>query len=115
MLWQAVSADGDRSWSDPAPTGIEGYPTHLCRLADGRLPCTYGFRRPPFAIRAILSEDVGRTWRIDAPIEIATGLPSKDLGYPCTLPRSDGTLFTVFYAGDREGVNFPRARIWRLS
>lgn len=54
-------------------------------------------------------------WRIEAPIEKASGLPSKDLGYPCTLPRRDGTLVTLFYARDSEGVTCLRARIWRLS
>lgn len=61
-----------------------------------------------------LNERLGK-WRIAAPIEIASALPSEDLGYPCTLSRRDGTLVTVFYARDREGVTFLRARIWRLS
>ena len=113
-LWRVESADGGRSWSKPEPTAIDGYPAHLCRLPDGRILCTYGFRRPPFAIRAVLSQDDGRSWRTGTPLEVAGGLGSKDLGYPCTLPREDGTLLTVFYARDREGVTFPRARIWRL-
>ncbi len=114
-LWRVESADAGRSWSRPEPTGIDGYPAHLCRLPDGRLLCTYGFRRPPFAIRAVLSEDAGRSWRTEATLEVASELGSKDLGYPCTLPRTDGTLLTVFYARDREGVTFLRARIWRLG
>ncbi|MCX8102124.1 MAG: glycoside hydrolase [Geminicoccaceae bacterium] len=113
-LWRVESVDGGLSWSPPEPTGIDGYPAHLCRLADGRLLCSYGFRRPPFAIRAAISEDEGRSWRSDAPLEIASGLGSKDMGYPCTLPRADGTLLTVFYARDNEGVTFVRGRIWRL-
>lgn len=113
-LWRVESVAGGLSWSPPEPTGIDGYPAHLCRLADGRLLCSYGFRRPPFAIRAAISEDEGRSWRSDAPLEIASGLGSKDMGYPCTLPRADGTLLTVFYARDNEGVTFVRGRIWRL-
>ena len=48
-------------------------------------------------------------------LSLASGLGSKDLGYPCTLPRADGTLLTVYYARDGEGVTFVRARIWRLG
>ena len=56
------------------------------QLADGRLLCTYGFRDPPFAIRAVVSEDDGASWRTGAPIPIRENLPNKDLGYPFTLP-----------------------------
>jgi hypothetical protein len=55
------------------------------------------------------------SWRIEAPIEKARGLPAKDPASPRTLPRRDGMLLTLFYARDSEGVTFLRARIWRLS
>lgn len=113
-LWQVVSADGGWTWSAPAPTFIRGYPAHLCELADGRILCTFGVRRPPFAIRAVLSTDRGRSWRTDAELVVASELVSKDLGYPCTLPRRDGTLLTVYYARDRSGVTGLCGRIWRL-
>lgn len=114
-LWRVDSADGGRTWSLPEPTGIDGYPAHLCRLPDGRILCTYGFRRPPYAIRAVHSADGGRRWSVEAPIDIASGLGSKDLGYPCTLPRTDGALVTVYYARDPAGVTGLRARVWRLA
>ena len=54
-MFSAHSDDDGRSWSTPVATGIDGYPPHLLRLGDGRLICTYGYRKPPFAIRAVLS------------------------------------------------------------
>lgn len=113
-LWQVESADHGRRWSAPVPTGIDGYPGHLCALPDGRLLCTYGFRRPPFAIRAVLSADGGRSWTTEAPLAVASDLGSKDLGYPCTLPLADGALLTVFYARDRDGVTGLGFRRWCL-
>jgi hypothetical protein len=112
-LWQCESTDGGRSWSRPAPTGIDGYPAHLLRLEDGRLLSTYGYRKPPFGIRVSLSGDQGRSW--GPPLSVRADLPNRDLGYPCTLQRRDGTLCTVHYGQDGEGVTAIWATDWRLA
>ncbi|MBN2130511.1 MAG: exo-alpha-sialidase, partial [Sedimentisphaerales bacterium] len=39
---QSESTDGGRTWTTPAPIGVWGLPSHLLRLADGRLLMTYG-------------------------------------------------------------------------
>jgi BNR repeat-like domain len=108
-LWQTWSDDGGRSWAEPAPAGIDGYPAHLCHLPDGRLLCTYGLRRPPYAIRAALSADDGVSWPED--MEIRSGLPSRDLGYPCTVIAGGG-LLTVYYARDEHGSTCIFATAW---
>ena len=108
------SDDGGLSWSPAEPTGIDGYPAHLLRLADGRLLCTYGFRKPPFAIRAVLSEDDGVSWQATRPISIRAGLPNKNLGYPCTLQLPDGDLVTIYYAEDNAGTTGIWASAWSL-
>ena len=46
----------------PRPTPMWGCPPHLLALGDGRLLCTYGYRRAPFGVRACLSHDGGETW-----------------------------------------------------
>lgn len=101
-LWRTVSGDAGLSWSPPEDTGIAGYPAHLLRLRDGRILLSYGVREPPFAIRCRVSRDEGRTW--SAEIDIRTGLPDRDLGYPTTLERRDGTLVCLHYARDAAGV-----------
>jgi hypothetical protein len=101
-LWRTVSPDAGRSWEPPVDTGIDGYPAHLLRLADGRILCTYGDREPPFAIRTAISEDEARSWRPGP--DIRSGLPDRDLGYPVTLQRRDGTLVSIYYCRDAAGV-----------
>jgi hypothetical protein len=113
-LHQCYSDDGGHSWSRPEATAIDGYPPHLLALPDVRLLCTYGYRAPPFAIRAVLSEDQGRTWQNKSAIDIRSGLPNKDLGYPSSLRCSDGRIFTVYYAQDDTGVTAIQATWWRL-
>jgi hypothetical protein len=113
-LHRCVSDDGGRSWSPPRQLAIEGYPPHLLQLPDGRLLCTVGWRYPDFGIRAVLSADDGETWDVERTIRIRGDLPNKDLGYPCTMPDGDGSLFTVYYGQDSDGVTCIWGTRWRL-
>ena len=112
-LWQVWSDDGGSTWSEPVPTGIDGYPAHLCQLPDGRLLCTYGFRRPPFAIRAVLSTDDGASWLEHGTIEIRSDLPNRDLGYPCTVCSGE-RLLSIYYTRDASGVTGIHGTGWRV-
>jgi hypothetical protein len=112
-LWQVVSKNGGRSWSRPAPTPIDGYPAHLLQLLDGRVLCVYGHRKPDFSIRAVLSTDNGRSWDVATTTTIRGGLPNKDLGYPTSVLRPDGTVLTVYYAQESDGVTSIQATWFR--
>jgi hypothetical protein len=122
FLWQTESADGGRTWTTPHRTDMWGYPPTLLRLGDGRILCSYGYRRPPYGIRACFSRDEGRTWdvaheailRDDAlPEGPASGHGStSDLGYPRTVQLPDGKLFTVYYFTLGDGVTHIAATRW---
>ena len=114
VMHRSMSHDDGRSWSAPQATEIRGYPPHLLQLPDGRLLCTYGWREPDYAIRAAISSDEGRSWDIHREIVIRGGLPNKDLGYPCSIMDTDGSIFTVYYGQDRDGVTCIMATRWRL-
>ncbi len=103
-LYGCRSLDGGYSWSVPEATPIFGHPGHLLVLRDGRLLCTYGRRIAPFGIRACLSEDGGRTWKIDQEIVIRDNLPNFDLGYPTTVEYTSGRLFICYYGQEPDGV-----------
>jgi hypothetical protein len=113
-LHQCTSDDEGRSWSPPVQLPIEGYPPHLLALPDGRVLCTVGWRYPDFGIRAVISHDGGDSWDIERTIRLRGGLPNKDLGYPCTLLESDGSLFTVYYGQDSDGATCIWVTRWRL-
>jgi hypothetical protein len=112
-IFSVHSNDGGLAWSAPVPTGIDGYPAHLLQLADGRLLCTYGYRKPPYAIRAVLSDDDGATWQIERTITIRENLPNKNLGYPCTVVVGTG-LLTLYYGEDADGVTGIWASSWQM-
>lgn len=61
------SDDGGRTWTYPLLTDIWAphSPPHLLKLEDGRILCSFGYRRVPMGIRAVLSSDAGQTWDTD--------------------------------------------------
>ncbi len=83
----------------------------MIRLADGRLCLTYGYRSPPYGVRARISKDDGASWGPE--IMLRNDAASWDVGYPRTVQRADGKVVTVYYAHEKGG--FERkvsATIW---
>jgi hypothetical protein len=92
---QTESTDGGRTWTEPHPIGVWGYPSHLVRLKDDRLVMSYGYRRKPFGTQARVSTDHGRTW--SDPITLSADGTNRDLGYTSTAETNDGTLVSLWY------------------
>ncbi|MBI5305683.1 MAG: exo-alpha-sialidase [Chloroflexi bacterium] len=114
-LHQAISPDAGRIWLDLRPTPMWGHPAQIIRLADGRLLCAYGYRRPPFGVRACVSNDSGHTWDIAHEYILRDDGGSRDLGYPSTTQLVDGTLVTVYYFHGADGIRHIAATRWRLD
>lgn len=113
-----VSEDGGLSWRFLSRVNEWGAPASLTQLADNRLVCVYGYRRPPWGIRARISENGGASWGEEIILRDNGG--SWDLGYPRTLLRSDGRLITVYYFNGKDdpiqqdgGVRYIAATIWK--
>lgn len=112
-LYQATSHDGGYTWQDLHQTEMWGHPAHLATLVDGRLVCTYGYRREPYGVRACLSEDGGRTWEVDREIVLRDDAASRDVGYPSTVELSDRSLVTVYYIHGEDGIRHIAATHWQ--
>jgi len=112
-LFQTESGDGGVTWTQAKPTGVYGSPPHLLRHSSGALVCVYGYRRPPYGQRAMISHDQGKTWEHD--LILRDDGPDSDLGYPASVEMLDGSLFTVYYqkfqAGEKCSLLWTR---WRL-
>ena len=80
-LSEMWSDDGGLTWSHPLLTDIWAphSPPHLLKLQDGRILCSYGYRRAPMGVRAVLSYDEGETWNTDDTIVLRDdgGTPSS--------------------------------------
>ncbi len=71
-LAYVISEDEGFSWSLPKWTNIWGYPAELITLQDGRYLMVYGYRRPPYGVRGVISED-GVTWDVKNEFVIREG------------------------------------------
>ncbi len=93
-----VSDDDGRSWQDRGPLTLPGQcPSHLTRLADGRILFTFGIRN--LGLRGVgvrFSDDEGGSW--SAPRVLLSYEGATDGGYPSSSQREDGSIVTVYYA-----------------
>ena len=111
-MYQSISDDGGRTWSDMVPLGVCGSPPHLIKHSSGALVLVYGRRAEPFGERALVSRDNGETWEDDYIISETTPC---DLGYPCSVELSDGSILTVYYQQyEKEGFPSILCTRWTL-
>jgi sialidase-1 len=109
VLWETTSDDGGRTWIQPYPTPLWGFPPHLLLLSDGRVLCTYGYRRPPFGQRACISDD-GVRWDPRNEVILRSDAPNGDLGYPASVELSPDTILTVYYQPNVPPGTFQRMK-----
>jgi hypothetical protein len=100
--WTNLYASGNNglTWRFRSRVNDWGAPASLLVLKDGRLLCTYGYRVPPFGIRAKISNDAGRTWGREIILRDNGG--SEDVGYPRTALLPNGKVIAVYYMNDAD-------------
>ena len=112
----AISPDSGHTWGEAFETGVwcgGSSPGDLLLLDDGRVLLTYGHRRPPYGVRACLSEDGGRTWNTGSEIVLRDDGPDRDMGYPSSEQLEDGSILTVYYWHD-DAVRHLVSTRWEL-
>ena len=98
-LWQADSFDGGRTWGEPRQiTGYMEHPADLILLQSGKILLTYGRRRPPYGIQAMLSYDEGENWDTKHKITLVSDAEDMEVGYPSSVQLDDGTICTAYYS-----------------
>lgn len=121
-----------RQWTEPVSTGIAGQISGPLVLSGERLFAAYVHRHDPPSLRAILSDDLGRTW--DAAEELVfyekvrggreSGMGGKrdfadywadmsiwTFGHPAAVRLPDGDVLVGYYAGDETAMSMHWVRI----
>jgi len=112
-FWRNDSRDGGQTWSAPEDTGIlSGACPRLLKLTDSRLLLTFGRRMPPCGIRAMLSEDGGKTWGDTA--WVLRELPNGNQGYTSSVQFDSDSMFTVSYGENVAGITGILGAWWQL-
>jgi sialidase-1 len=92
-----ASEDGGKTWGPLQPVVSKGECMHLCTTRSGATILSYGYRRPPYGIRAWPSHDRGRTWNPGDAFVLRDDGAMRDLGYPRSMQLPDGRIFCVYY------------------
>jgi sialidase-1 len=102
-LAYARSTDGGKSFQPWQDGGFFGHPFTAINLKDGRIFLIYGYRQPPFGIRAkVLNADC--TDIATAPeFVIRDDGGGGDLGYPWAVQLPDGNILTAYYFNIGDG------------
>jgi hypothetical protein len=105
-LAMVLSEDDGFSWSSPNFTNIWGYPAEFATLPDGRILMIYGYRRAPYGVRGMVSDD-GVTWdRADEFVIREGGVPQQfcqnpgifqHIGYPSVTVLGDGSVLAMYH------------------
>ena len=101
FLYQSHSYDSGRTWTEPEKIPVWGGPPHLMVLSSGAVLCTYGSRRDPLSVRAMLSYDEGKTWDHENFVTLYELPVPHDFGYPVTVEHSPGKLVTIYYVNKK--------------
>ncbi len=90
------SSDDGKHWATPWRMGNTGeVHAYLTELDDGRILATYVNYHLPWGIYAVISDDGGKSWDSDNPIELALSA-DLDSGWPVTLQLPDSSLITCY-------------------
>ena len=101
-MWSELyySDDGGSTWAFRSRINDFGAPTSLVYMKDGRLVAVYGYRLPPYGVRAAVSTDEGRTWQPEIILRDDGG--SWDLGYPQAVESTRGKVVAVYYFNSQD-------------
>jgi hypothetical protein len=114
-LYTSISLNAGFSWSKPVPSGIWGQPAHLLKLNNGDILCTYGYRKKPYSIKAVISNDSGKTWYVDKTITLRENAPIWDMGYPKSVQINNEEIITVYYWVDKNKIRYVESVKWNIK
>ena len=116
FLYKSISIDNGISWALPEKMPIWGHPANLININQDQILCTYGYRKSPIGIRAVILNKKTLNIISDPFILRDNGKGNPfDSGYPMTLLIDDKTYFTTFYFTSDDGITHIAGTRWSIN
>lgn len=93
----ARSRDRGRSFEPWVDAGWQGHPHHAVRLEDGHVFLVYGYRHPPFGVRARVLDPECAGIATAPEFVLRDDGGSGDLGYPWAIALPGRRILAVYY------------------
>ena len=103
-------SDDGHTWTKPMTTPLWGFLTLPLALADGRLLAVYNHRRDPQGNRCVISEDEGRTWRMETEHVLWDQRARRIVGEPAAASvqrKWEGSALEEMFTGFQYGIPHP--------
>ncbi|HZV34798.1 MAG TPA: sialidase family protein, partial [Verrucomicrobiae bacterium] len=110
----ARSTDGGKSFAPWQDAGFQGHPHYALRLPDQRVLLIYGYRHPPFGVRARILDAECKDLDAKEIIIRADG-GNGDVGYPWATMLSKKRLLVVYYLNQANGPRYIAGTILGLE
>ena len=107
--------DGGKSFAKWRDAGFVGHPFHPLRLKDGRVFLVYGYRQPPFGIRARLLNPDCTDIETAPEIVLRNDGGSGDIGYPWAALLPDGNVLVAYYFNIADGTRHIAATLVEID
>ncbi len=110
-VWSSEDAGETWDYLSEIDTSNSSTPPSATLLRDGRIVVTYGFRVPPYGIRARISSDDGAKWSNEIVLRADGG--NFDIGYTRNALLPNSSIVTAYYYNfDRTKERSIEATIW---
>lgn len=103
-LVYARSTDRGKSFGPWQNGGFFGHPFQATHLKDGRILLVYGYRQPPFGIRAKILDAECTNIETAPEFVLRDDGGSTDIGYPWAAQLPDGRILVAYYFNLNNGT-----------
>lgn len=100
----ARSKDNGQTFDKWQDAGFKGHPHHALKLPDNRVLLVYGYRHPPFGIRARVLAPECDNLQTSQEIILRNDGGNRDLGYPWATMLSSSEALVVYYFNKADGT-----------
>ena len=111
----ARSTDGGKSFGQWESMEFQGHPLNALRLPDNRVLLTYGYRHPPFGIRARILNAECTDFATAEEFILRDDGGNFDLGYTWPVQLDDNRVLVVYYFNKNDGDRYIAGSIIEIN